>query len=92
MKTYLTNCILTPNHGPQVFLDLQVPLEAGEEVCRVFFVAVYTAFMYTQGEHDSKLVKVSMCASVPDGMTHDDLDREPALEWFNQCNGKLYFD
>lgn len=37
MKTYITNCILTFKRGPQAVLDLRVPLDAGEEVCRVFF-------------------------------------------------------
>ncbi len=92
MKIYSTNCILTPNHGPQVFLDLEIPLEAGEDICRVLFVAVYTAFMHTQGNHDSRLVKVSMCASIPEGMTGEDMDANPALAWFKEGNGKIYFD
>ena len=92
MKTYSTNCILTPNHGPQVFLDLEIPLEAGEDICRALFVAVYTAFMHTQGEHDSRLVKVSMCADIPEGMTSREMDACAELAWFKECNGKIYFE
>lgn len=92
-RTYLTNCILTPNHGPQAFLDLHVPLEAGEDVCRAFFVAVLTALLAGQGEgSDAKLVKVSMCASIPEGMKSEEMDTKPELAWFNEGNGKLYFN
>ncbi len=38
------------------------------------------------------LVKVSMCAGIPDGMTGEEMDANPALKWFNEGNGKLYFD
>lgn len=44
MKTHLCNCILTftgaPKGAAQAFLDLCVPLEAGDDVCRAFFEAI----------------------------------------------------
>ena len=109
MRTYLTNCILTFASGPQVFRDIPVPLEAGEETCRVFFQGIAEALRPTRAHTlrvkgmdvpqlalprdvaDNALVKVSMCATAPEGMVVADMDTLPALAWFNTGNGKLYF-
>ena len=106
MTTYHTNCILTFDGAPkgqsQTFLDLRVPLEAGEAVCRAFFEAVGDTLYPTElnamkGWANSKakrkvtLVKVSMAASLPEGVTGEQADTNPALAWFNEGNGKLYF-
>ncbi len=105
MKTYLTNCILTfdgaPKKQSQVFLDLYVPLEAGEHVCKVFFQGVGDALFplptksgFTPNKESKRkvtLIKVSMCAALPEGMTGQQMDELPALSWFNETNGKIYF-
>ena len=93
MKTYSTNCILTFSSGPQVFLDLPLPLEAGEAFMRSLFGAV--AMAYLAGEEQSnrgELVKVSMCATIPKDMTSEEMDTHFALTWFKECNGKIYFE
>lgn len=92
MRLYPTNCILTPTHGEQTFLDLDLPLEAGEDVCRALFVAVLVALLKGQGEgSDATLVKVSMCASLPSGVSAEAMEAKPELAWFNDGNGKIYF-
>lgn len=42
MRLYLCNVILTLGHG-QAILDLRVPLDAGEEVNRAFFLGIVEA-------------------------------------------------
>ncbi len=91
MRLYSANCILTYSHGPQLFIDLDLPLEAGEDVCRALFEAVTVAHFKCQGGSDASLVKVSMCASLPSGVNAADMDNKPELAWFNEGNGKLYF-
>jgi hypothetical protein len=105
MKTHLTNCILTFDGAPkgqsQAFRDLQVPLEAGEQACRVLFQAVAATLFPSElkpgftpnrgaSQPKVKLVKVSMCAD-HEGKP-EAFDLNPALGWYGQCSGKLYFD
>lgn len=106
MRTYLTNCILTFDGAPrgqsQAFLDLLVPLEAGEEVCRIFFEGIGdTVHLRTlkpgftpntnsaTNKRAVRLVKVSMCAD--DGGEPTSFAQNPLLYWFTKGNGKLYF-
>lgn len=55
MKTYQTNCILTFASGPQAFLDLKLPLETGEDVCRALFLAVAEALRPTHPASELEL-------------------------------------
>ncbi len=105
MKTYLTNCILTFSGAPkgesQAFLDLRVPLEAGEDIVRAFFEGIldtlypsqlkpgFTPNRVAANKRKVTLVKVSMCAD-HEGKP-EVMDANPALKWFNEGNGKLYF-
>ncbi len=101
LTVYPCNVILTFGRG-QVTLDLPIPLEAGEAVCRALFLAVAatarptpTNRLYTPAlvarKDDDTLVKVSICAAPPEGATLAELDALPALKWFTETNGKLYF-
>ncbi len=51
---------------------------------------LYTPALVARKEDDT-LVKVSICAAPPEGATLAELDALPALKWFTETNGKLYF-
>ncbi len=98
-RTVLTNCILTFAEGPQrpqKFLDLYVPIYAGEAACRVFFEGIGDALFPmklngcstpARSPRVARLIKVSMCAD-----TRDYEDGNPDLAWYEKTNGKIYFN
>jgi hypothetical protein len=106
MKTHLCNCILTFNAGPQAFLDLHVPLDAGEEVCHTFFEGVAETMrptlpvsLTTGTDLDEKIPKrqlLSFHEAQDNRLRKVSLcilgNQHEAPKWYNDCHGKLYFD
>lgn len=80
--TFTVNCILSPVKGEQVFCDIRLPLQHGEQIVRAFLEGFAAAKGLT-------LAKVSMCVyqdDAPDFRVGSRL-----VKWYNDCNGKLYF-
>lgn len=107
MKTHFCNCILTFNSGPQAFLDLRIPLEAGEDVCRILFEAVAETMRPTlpvtlktgdplTDERIPKREVLSIDQAKQNQLCKVSMcvledDTDASLSWFRLCHGKLYY-